>query len=490
MVFNYRKFFLLLAAALFILIGSSCGGDETDVYLEDRDINDSIETLMEYETQMEYRNLSIYVLSHSSPNNSLVPLINRAMRNAEEHMLERGVNLSITRTVIDTEAIEEHYTRLQTQFMAGNPPDLLMVLGHPLFQYARAGFLANMYDLIYNDPYVTLDDFFCNVLEAFEHDGRLIAMPMLFSPQFIGINAMLPEGILERFNAHSTITVYEMLGIQNELVSLHPEYSFLAVGSNISSVNLVRHELSNHVNLVERTINMDINGFASFLDHAHLVFGHFPGFVFMNILAHGDVMPDMFTFSNKYFALTMATALLEVDTPEFINHIPLVDDSGRIMLSSTSWTSWDSFHSSLFTITSGTNADMAWEMLKKFMYEFANFRSSWSLGMGSLETPIKRSMFADRAEYILTELIRPGADLPRAANIRFPATGNEEARRVAVENAVSRLAEINEMPMVIPLMIPASLFEDVLREQFFHGLISSHEAAHQINNRISLFLIE
>jgi len=67
--------------------------------------------------------------------------------------------------------------------------------GHPLRSYAANGFLTNFYNLIDSHPYTDREDFFTNVLKAYEFGGGLYVFPLSFGFEYVGINASAPESI-------------------------------------------------------------------------------------------------------------------------------------------------------------------------------------------------------------------------------------------------------------------------------------------------------
>jgi ABC-type glycerol-3-phosphate transport system substrate-binding protein len=87
--------------------------------------------------------------------------------------------------------------------MAGQGPDIFMLHAHSYWHYALSGYLADIYTLIDACPYASRGDFYTNALKPFEIDGGLYALPMSFGPEYIAINASLPQPLLDRFSTNS-----------------------------------------------------------------------------------------------------------------------------------------------------------------------------------------------------------------------------------------------------------------------------------------------
>ena len=66
-------------------------------------------------------------------------------------------------------------TKLNTEIMAGNVPDIIDLTDLPYSQLAAKGLLEDLYPYIDADPELDRDDFFPNVLSAYELDGGLYA---------------------------------------------------------------------------------------------------------------------------------------------------------------------------------------------------------------------------------------------------------------------------------------------------------------------------
>ena len=64
-------------------------------------------------------------------------------------------------------------TKLKTEIMSGNMPDMMTLNELPVAQLAAKGLLEDLYPLIDSDPEMSREDFMESVLSAFEIDGKL-----------------------------------------------------------------------------------------------------------------------------------------------------------------------------------------------------------------------------------------------------------------------------------------------------------------------------
>lgn len=64
-------------------------------------------------------------------------------------------------------------TKMNTEILAGQLPDLIDLSGMPYDRLAAKGYLVDLYPFIDSDPELSREDFFPNILAAMERDGKL-----------------------------------------------------------------------------------------------------------------------------------------------------------------------------------------------------------------------------------------------------------------------------------------------------------------------------
>ena len=81
-------------------------------------------------------------------------------------------------------ATEDDYsagvTKLNTEIISGNVPDLFVADELPIEQYGAKGLLCDLYEFIDSDEELSRDDFFENILTAMESDGKLYSIAPTF----------------------------------------------------------------------------------------------------------------------------------------------------------------------------------------------------------------------------------------------------------------------------------------------------------------------
>lgn len=85
-------------------------------------------------------------------------------------------------------------TKLNTEIISGNIPDILDTASLPTEQYAAKGILQDLWPLIDSDPELTREDLMTHLFEAMSIDGKLYEVTDTFSIQTAGVNSAIADG--------------------------------------------------------------------------------------------------------------------------------------------------------------------------------------------------------------------------------------------------------------------------------------------------------
>ena len=419
---------------------------------------------------------------------------------------ERGepYALHVEISSFDTGSIEVQLTRgerLRVELMAGQGPDIVFIdYWNDIIALANSGFLVDFNTLIENDPHVSRDDFFTQVLDAVEIGGSLYTFPVSFGFYYVGINAGLPQPFIDRFAAYSTVTVAQMMQFYLDLMAAHgDEFGHLSPGVSWSIGgfnNMVNAGMAGFVDIDARTSNLTDPEFIEFLNLIPQVFDgrdHIATPMSMNPAGHDDFIrrqAQSFVFEMESSWLNQSNAFFVRDTPHFVHYAPLVDNNGRLMFNTTfppAHGTWANF-----AITAGGNVDLAWEFIQHLLqaYQAPTGRARTHHITGgemqwasmSLASPIRRS----GSEASLRRAFANAADLP---GMGFAGMDDPNERNRQINDAVNFIAELNESPMA--LLRPHIPF--IFGDTFLHfelGIITAQAAAQQMHNAVSLWLME
>jgi hypothetical protein len=352
-------------------------------------------------------------------------------------------------------------------------------------------------------------------------DGGLYSFPLSFEFIYVGINANLPQPVIDRFSQRSSITVSELMEIY---IYLQQEYNdeFGHLNMGVSLDQALRLIIADFIDFETRTSHLNDGRFASLLDDKQLISDMWTEHTPENGgTAHVRLMESM---ARRVAFLCATNALgfginqpafmskfFESPTPSFTHFIPLSDDSGRLILEqrvltsdfSETWgyrifPSWGSIN-----INAAGNSALAWEFTRHLIPAFVNHSPADMIAGDPLRgihdmsnflrhtldthtTPIERSYTADYTIAAFEHHFREDTTMQRTY---YGIPDGTDARRTYFENALARLEAFNEMPAAVAPHISRDFYENIIFE-FSLGVISAQQAAQEIHNRIALWLIE
>ena len=511
--FMRRWYIVLLIMGLLLL--SACGRGNRDESTGGTAAGDAS---IEYSQES---NLGIAVLCEDEPPTQTLhimapsiytPIIRqaeRAMREAIELLPEDeqfifNVSLTSFPAPMNDQEHSDQLARLGTALMAGQGPDMFFNHFHPLWAYARSGFLVDINTLIDSHPNTSREDFFSQALAASEIAGELYSFPVSFNFSYVFINSSLPQSIIDRFTTLETISVAEMLRIYNEVMALYGhefgDLSFADKTRLAHPLAILTSYMDAFVDYDNRVAHFTSNEFISFLEEYNTAFGGST----LDILHRMSysLLDDIRSMSEHnvfYIARNVFnTGFAFFENPYFSHGIPLSDTQGRLQIDVPGWTGSSTWAG--ISITASGNGALAWEFIQHLISAFSLPRGHtrdyiaggfweahhlWGRYV-SMASPITRPLFPYH--------IRGSFDgffAYRGGHVRNRLEQMDAAtRRQLTESAIEQIAVFNEMPMaMLGTHIPYSLFMDNL-DLFLRNVIPPQEFAQRLQNSVSLWLIE
>ena len=387
--------------------------------------------------------------------------------------------------------------RLSVELMAGQGPDLLLVSERPIWNWVRSGLFTDIYQLIDNDPNISRDDLYTNVLESLEFNGRLYVFPLSFGFEYVGINASLPQYFIDRFQQYESISMGDMLAIYVDLKAMYGhEFGHLRLGNAsilaMADAALI-YGMAPFIDFNRRESDLIDSRFINFLYQFQQVFTpdmlHSATISGASPMANQEIMARnsvRYMFYVELKELGPINAFFDPIVPYFTHFIPIVCEQGQLrinhMASAMSHT-WQNI-----SIPTASDTELAWEFTQHLLNSMAYpqsqaqaVRHGW--GYYSFATPIKRYMFEPRMRLIIEQALDSYA---------HPFIGAEHSisRTQLIDDAISRLASFNEMPVTVSSFITMDNFDYDIVEQLLMGIVSAEVAAQNLQNQISLRLIE
>jgi len=402
---------------------------------------------------------------------------------------------------------EHTIARMRPQLMAGQGYDLFFWDGHPLGIHLDSGLFADFNKLIDNR-----DDFYANILEAWEYRGGLYIFPLSVEFMYVGISSNMPQHLIERFSEKSTVSSRELMQIYLEA----PEGL-----KTFGAWTHIQNTMAEFIDMENRSSTLDDARFIEYLEYLRraseadievdlseiFVWGGYD--VWMPVLAEHFAFLSR-TVNSRWTGREPISVLFNAPEPAFINFIPLADDEGRLIIRQNNFYHWNEFsgnwdHSMApfwgsVVISAAGEKELAWQFVQALMSAMVShgerhagqgrlFEYRMYFGSNNLISPIKREylrpllnpFFYRNFEDILTT----DSNMRRFYGLSlFP-----EERSLEVQAAIDKLEAYNNMPVVLATYLPGSLYEDVI-EELLLGKIIAEQAAVVINNRVALWLIE
>jgi len=385
--------------------------------------------------------------------------------------------------------------RLRVELMAGQGPDLMLVSGTPIWNWVRSGFFVDIYQLIDQEPHMEREDFFTNVLEALEYEGRLYVFPLSFGFEYVAINANLPQSFIDRFMQYNFISMGDLLSIYVDLMDEYDHifgHMYPGNGSILASASqAIFYGMAPFVDFNTGIATLTDNRFIEFLNMIQRVYTPmdlFQSFIYGSVpIANQEAMEEFsnqFTFFVEFIELGPINAFFTPTSPYFLHYIPIVCEQGRLRVNHTlGGPTWQ--HVSL---PKAGNSELAWEFTQHLLNAMAypdlvSQAIFHSIGSYSFATPIRRDMFEPRMRNIMMSTLVSYAQ-------PFVGMDDEVNRIHLVDNAIERLAYLNEMPITAPPFIQRYDIDHDVLEQLLAGVITAEDAAQSLQNQITLRLME
>jgi len=389
-------------------------------------------------------------------------------------------------------------TRLQVELMAGQGPDIIIYDGQPIRAWAENGFFVDIYTLMDNR-----DDFFTQALTAFEINDRLYMFPASFGFHYVAINSNAPPSIINRFSEYQTITIPQLMAIYIEFMEEYRiEYGRWAFGNYpLMPFSLIQYVMGEYIDFNQRQASFTSNSFNEFLENVAVI-GTSPRLQYGTQVFRSVAEILEFYHDSQLFTVASGNnepiyAFFTPANPFFKHYIPLVDAQGRLIIdyqplgATTTWAN--------FSIVPQGNEQLAWELIQYTIHAFSRPSGAtlsaipWPMGWGqfSMSTPISRSLFEEHTQRAMAHHFNstsPG-NIPLWQNVE--GISNLNTRALLFQNAIERIAELNELPMTLNSpRIPPMPTVDVAIEQFLLGIIPADVLATRIQNTFQLWLIE
>jgi len=400
----------------------------------------------------------------------------------------------------DSHAGDARNARLQTELMAGQGPDIFIWANMNLRNFAQIGIIADIYPLMDACELTNRSDFFEHVLEAFEFNGGLYIFPTSFGFHQVGINAHIPQQFIATHTARETITLREIMDTYVRVRS-DSDFAHMRSGLNVASFHFdaIAAAMQPFIDFEARTVDLTHPRFIETLEAIRHAFdgrqsitsggwSNAPGPDFFSPSGEmGDIIFDMSVMRGM-----AASPFFPRTENHFIEYRPLTDEVGRLLIQPFGESIW-----ATLSITAAGQPELAWEFITYLLREYPH-----ATGRARV-CPIFGSSAYWAGQSIATPILRENAHMPRylfetktnpAQYGRFMGWDFSGPREQYIDMAMTRLAELNEMPVALANpIIHGEVFggpDGINLLNFMDGVITAEAFAQMMQNSVSLWLIE
>ena len=510
---NYIKLAILLTltAAIITACGNNNNPDTTD--------NTPPAAALTLDTEPAPITLTVFADEMHTP---MIWAVERDMR---EYFAEQGIDFNIALTYFDSFRGNAYTVQqniiLRAKLAAGSGYDVIF-LNHLALDtrfpldirlLADEGLLLNVYDLIDQDPNLVREDFFTNVFTAMEHRGGLYNFPFTFAIELMGINANLPDSIVNDFMQKNSVSMLEVMQMLNILQNEYPEvYASFLHTVNLGEFTAPRHMINrvsvDFIDFENATAYFDGSEFANFAnimrdtlpisrpEHVDFstIFINFETRAQMNHVAENymflSVVRGGFGQNDSRMFNTLIPLFGMVDSP-FLNFVPVTDNNGVTTI----------FVEDVFQATSNVifpavgDGRVAWDFTQRMLHytltaevnDGVIWGTDW--GVKSLAIPILRNELEPLFHRVIEEFsfFFRGMDIVPLIGLNF-GIDSPETIDAATAAALAKLTELANRPVSMWQARGGVAFNGDALDSFMLGEISAEELGREFQEMVALWI--
>lgn len=181
--------------------------------------------------------------------------------------IEAGIPVSELET---PGAYENFMQQIAVELMSGEAPDIMGTLGNLTPRdCASANLLYDLYQWMEQDENFVLDDYYRNLFEALEYDGKLFTLPIGFSCDVVFLNQHILDGLGIKLEPWDSLDYTDILSISRQAEEeglVAEDYTLEYMGLNSGYSLFYQVEIPDFINMQESTVRFDSPEFIDYLN--------------------------------------------------------------------------------------------------------------------------------------------------------------------------------------------------------------------------------
>jgi len=361
--------------------------------------------------------------------------------------------------------------------MAGTADDLISAQGFDYRAPSTQALLADWFPIMRADPEFNNNNFFMNVFDAMASNGRLYSLPIAFNATGLAYNTTIP-GVSEEMSGRSNITMSEVHAIHRAFA---PDDIF--IDSSYDVLLATGFQIHSFIDFENRTASFNTPAFINFITESRKLThpDKQVGWTFASTYYSPEVMAEN---SHKYLFQQLFTGdpfqfLIPFEEKMTFNgNIPIANKRGEVLV--------NAFPS--YVLNGRTSPEVqavAWDFIR-FLLDPAIYQMDEEAGFFPWVSmiPVYRPLLRFNLERQI-----PGWMDHFNENYGWRLVFDQEE---TIEYVYNRINELGRIDIADRVYVPNSISE-ILQEviiQFHDGLVTAEQAAEDLQNRITLALME
>lgn len=360
---------------------------------------------------------------------------------------------------------EKYKVQIVTNLMAGTSDDILDGTGLPYVRLADSKLLTGLYPLMENDTGFSKDDYYMNAFESLNYMNEVYVFPVNFAYNMIGVNNTLGSELVSKFSRHDTITYRNMLNLYVET----PNISGFYLQNNFSTYYVIAGNIDQFIDYENKTCDFDNEEFISLITDAKNATESVDA---GNSSTYGTARARDELSAKKYLFKNVTSTGYQYFLPykefsDFVNFIPVANPKGQIYI----------YPVMRFCISEqAENKELAWEFLKFLTTPEAN------------ESPASGDFFSvSKGTFMKNTALSMDRWISALESQGYYLNGDKQKH---IENVTTYLDQYNQLPMCSPPLEEYLEIVGEVTELFDKGVMTAEQVASDLQNKISLSLME
>lgn len=378
-----------------------------------------------------------------------------------------GVTINITKFDND---YTKYISQISTALMAGSADDLLDGSGLAFTDPATVKLLADFYPVMRDDPSFNESDYYMNVFKALEYNGGLYTYPTCFGYELNVVNTLVSDKLTENYAKYTSVNPFDLLDLRSSV----PEGSGYYYSDSFDVMVAVMRVMDAFVDYDKKTCDFNNPRFINFLTQAKAATepGKMLGYTYGSNVYAPEAEAEQ---SQKYLYLGISSSVYQYlfeyeNGPVFTNPIPVTNERGEMSISPLK----------NFCISAKSlNQALAWEFIKSMSALESNDYESGYVFIPDI--PVYKPLFQYKMENEL-----PGWVDYFKTECGWRLSGQEDTQ---IAEAIAKMDAFASLPVSYTQSAYYGIISDTL-EQFHNGNLSAEQCAQEIQNKISLALME